>query len=259
MSEKVLSTRDGAVLTITLNRPDKKNALDGAMYTEMREAFDAAGNDTEVRVVCLTGAGDAFTAGNDLRDFASWDSYESTQQVPVVRLIRRLIDFDKPIVAAVRGAAVGFGTTVLLHCDVVVASLTAKFSLPFVRLGLVPEFASSYLLPAVAGRARASKALLLGEPFSVDEADRMGLISEICEDAELDERASRTCAKLASLAPNALRTVRTLLNPADDRASLHAVTEQEFELFVAGLKSAEHKEAIRAFYEKRTPNFSSGG
>lgn len=256
MFNKVRITRDGAILTITLNRPDKKNALDGEMYNAIRGAFDSAGDDPQIRVVLLTGAGDAFTAGNDLHDFASWDDYESACQVPVVRLIKRLIDFDKPIVAAVRGAAVGFGTTVLLHCDVILAARTARFSVPFVRLGLVSEFASSYLLPATAGRARASKALLLGEPFPVDEADRMGLISEICDDEQLNDRAARTCATLASLAPDALRTIKALLNPADRRAMLHAVVDREIERFVAGLKSAEHKEAICAFFDKRAPDFA---
>jgi len=125
-----------------------------------------------------------------------------------------------------------------------------------VRLGLVPEFASSYLLPATAGRARASKALLLGEPFQVEEADRMGLVSEICDDDQLDERAARTCATLASLAPEALRTIKALLNPADRRATLHAIVDREIALFVAGLKSAEHEEAIRAFFDKRAPDFA---
>jgi len=255
MSENIRVERDGAVLSITLHRPEKKNALDGAMYGALHEAFDTAHEDPRVRVVRLGGAGDAFTAGNDLKDFASWGDYESPEQVPVVRLIRRLIEFDKPIVAAVRGAAVGFGTTVLLHCDIVLASTTARFSLPFVRLGLVPEFASSYLLPALAGRARAGKALLLGEPISIEDAERMGLISEICADEALDERAANTCEALASQAPDAVRAIRALLHPPERRQTLHAAVDREIERFVAGLKSAEHAEAIRAFFEKRPPDF----
>ncbi len=255
MSDKVLVQRDGAVLTVTLNRPDKKNALDGDMYNALHDAFDAASADSRVRVVLLTGAGDAFTAGNDLKDFADWKQYQKPDEVPVVRLITRVLRFDKPLVAGVRGVAVGFGTTILLHCDVVVAARSAKFGLPFVRLGLVPEFGSSQLLPAIAGRARAGRVLLLGEPFGIDEADRMGLISEICDDNELEDKCHEVCAVMAAQAPAALRAIKGLLNPADRPAALDQVVAREIDQFISGLQSPEHEEAITAFFEKRPPNF----
>ena len=158
-----------------------------------------------------------------------------------------------------RGPAVGFGTTVLLHCDLVLASRTARFSLPFVHLALVPEFASSYLMPAVAGKARAGKALLLGEPFAVDEAAEMGLISEICEDADLDSRAAAACASIASSSAPAVRAIKALLNPEERRLRLHQAVDREIELFTTGLRSADHREAVQAFFEKRLPEFHGQG
>jgi enoyl-CoA hydratase/carnithine racemase len=256
MTEHVLVERHDRVLSVTWNRPEKKNALTGAMYTAFDEALAEAAADPAIRAVLVKGAGSAFTAGNDLQDFATWGRSASLEDLPVMRTIRRVLDFPKPLVAAVHGAAVGYGTTLLLHCDAVVAAPSATFSLPFIRLGLVPEFGSSLLLPAIAGNARASQKLLLGEPFGRDEALQMGLVSAACEEAELAERGLALCQQLAALPPGTVRTVKSLLHPADQKARLKATVEEELRLFAAALKSPEHQEAVKAFMEKRAPDFS---
>ncbi|MFN3431258.1 MAG: enoyl-CoA hydratase-related protein [Candidatus Sericytochromatia bacterium] len=193
MSESVLIDVQQHVMRVTWNRPEKKNALTGAMYAAFEQALERAATDPDVRVVLVVGAGDAFTAGNDLKDFATWGQSGGIEDIPVIRAIRRVVDFPKPLVAAVKGAAVGFGTTLLAHCDAVVAGQSATFSMPFVRLGLVPEFGSSYLMQAIAGRVVASHKLLLGEPFGRDEAVTMGLVSLACADDALEAEAEALC------------------------------------------------------------------
>ena len=256
MSEHVLIETRDHVLRVTWNRPEKKNALTGAMYAAFAEALDRAASDPAVRVVLVMGAGDAFTAGNDLKDFATWGAAGSLDALPVVKAIRGVLAFPKPLVAAVHGAAVGFGTTLLPHCDAVVAGDSAMFSMPFVRLGLVPEFGSSYLLPALAGRVRASAALLTGEPFGRDEAVAMGLVSEACADDAIEERAMGLCRKLAALPPGTLRATKALLRDPEEQARIERAISAELEAFAAGLRSEEHREAVTAFMEKRQPDFS---
>ena len=248
-------TRDG-VLTLTWNRPEKKNALTGAMYTAFHEALARAAGDPAVRVVLVTGAGPAFTSGNDLADFATWGGIKDVEDLPVIRAIRSTLAFPKPLIAAVRGPAVGFGTTLLLHCDAVVASETAAFALPFTRLGLVPEFGSTYVLPLLAGRVRAAHHLLLGEPFGRDAAVGMGIVSQACADADLEAEAMALARKLAALPPGTLRTVKALIDAPERRAALEAAIDAEVKAFVAGLSSAEHQEAVRAFAERRAADFS---
>lgn len=257
MSEHVTVALREHVLVVTWNRPDKKNALTGEMYTAFADALDRAAGDPEVRVVLVTGAGDDFTSGNDLKDFATWGQAGSVEDLPVVRVIRRVVAFPKPLVAAVHGAAVGLGTTLLPHCDAVVAGVSAKFSLPFVRLGLVPEFGSSYLLPAIAGRVVASQKLLLGEPFAAPEAATMGLVSELCQDHELEERALALCSRLAALPPGTVRAVKALMKPVAEFERLNQAIDEELRLFTAALQSPEHREAVQAFLEKRKPDFSA--
>lgn len=247
-------TRDG-VLRLTWNRPEKKNALTGAMYAAYADALDQAAGDPAVRAVVVSGAGGAFTAGNDLQDFATWGASGNVEDLPVIRAIRRTLAFPKPLIAAVRGPAVGFGTTLLMHCDAVVAGESAAFAMPFTRLGLVPEFGSTYVLPLLAGRVRAAHHLLLGEPFGRDEAVAMGLVSLAAPDAEVEERALALGAKLAALPPATLRTVKRLIDGPDQRAALEKAIAAEIEAFMAGLKSPEHAEAVRAFMEKRPPKF----
>lgn len=244
------------VLRITWNRPEKKNALTGAMYTAFHEALARASEDPAVRAVLVTGEGPAFTSGNDLADFATWGAIKDVEDLPVIRAIRSTLAFPKPLVAAVRGPAVGFGTTLLLHCDAVVAGDSAAFALPFTRLGLVPEFGSTYVLPLLAGRVRAAHHLLLGEPFGRDEAVGMGIVSLATTDEAVDAQAMGICRKLAALPPGTLRTVKALIDAPERRAALVAAIDAEVKAFVAGLASAEHKEAVRAFAERRAPDFS---
>lgn len=249
--------RDG-VLVVTLDRPEKRNALTGEMYDSLRATMNDAREDAGVRVVLLQAAGDSFTAGNDLQDFGEQGKKRvaSGEKAPAMKLIDDMLDFPKPVVAAVRGHAVGIGTTVLLHCDVVAASETASFSLPFVRLGLTPEFACSYVLPLLAGRTKASHTLLLGEPFDRERARELGIVSMSCSDAELDEQAMATAQKMAALPPQAVRATKGLINSAFHLERMRDAVAKETEAFAAGLVSEEHQEAVTAFFEKRQPDFS---
>ena len=243
------------ILRIVFNRPEKKNALTGAMYAAFDEALARAAGDPGLRVVLVSGAGAAFTSGNDLQDFATWGAVASVEDLPVIRAIRRTLAFPKPLVAAVRGPAVGFGTTLLLHCDAVVAGESATFAMPFTRLGLVPEFGSTYVLPLIAGRVRAAHHLLLGEPFGRAEAQAMGIVSQACPDEDLEAQALGLCRKLAALPSATLRTVKALIDAPERRAALEAAIDAEVAAFVAGLASPEHREAVQAFMEKRPPRF----
>ncbi len=242
---------DGGVLTLTLDRPEKKNALTRATYAALADALDGAAADPSVRVALLTGSGGAFTAGNDLGDFLL--DPPTGESSPVFRFLRSLTAFPKPLLAAVEGPAIGIGTTVLLHCDLVWAAPSARFRLPFVDLGLVPEAASSLLLPRLVGHQRASELLLFGEAFSADEALRLGLVNAVVGDplAMARERA----AVLAAKPPEAVRLTKWLLR----RASAEAVAEtirEEGRHFVERLRSPEAAEALQAFFEKRPPDFS---
>ncbi len=249
--------RDG-VLVVTLDRPEKRNALTGEMYDTLRATMNDAREDGSVRAVLLQGAGDSFTAGNDLQDFGEQGKKRvaSGEKAPAMKFIDDMVDFPKPVVAAVRGHAVGIGTTMLLHCDVVAASETASFSLPFVRLGLTPEFACSYILPLLAGRTQASHTLLLGEPFDRERARELGIVSMSCSDAELDEQAMATAQKLAALPPQAVRATKALINSTFQQERMRDAIAAESKAFAAGLVSEEHQEAVAAFFEKRQPDFS---
>ncbi|MFO7859387.1 MAG: enoyl-CoA hydratase [Ectothiorhodospiraceae bacterium] len=245
------------IRTITLDRPDKRNALTGAMYGDLRDAVRGADTEPAVRALLIRGAGADFCAGNDLEDFGPEAAarLERGEDLPVMALIDTVLDLEKPLVAAVRGHAVGIGTTLLLHCDVVAASETARFSLPFARLGLAPEFASSYLLPLLAGPVRARHALLLGTPFDREQAREMGMVSLACADADLDNEAVTAAASLAALPPGAVRATKRLVND-HHRQAVRAAVATEAEAFREGLTSAEHQEAVAAFFHKRAPDFS---
>ncbi|MBR2817567.1 MAG: enoyl-CoA hydratase [Reyranella sp.] len=247
----VLVSRDGAVLTIIMNRPDKKNALTGAMYGAMADALASAASDTSVRVVLITGTGDAFTAGNDLGDFV--DAPPTGGDSPVIRFLVALSSASKPVVAAVNGLAVGVGTTMLLHCDLVYAGHSATFSVPFVNLALVPEAASSLLLPRRIGHARAAELFLLGGRLDARQAEAMGLVAAVFDDDRLVDEALRRARALATKAPTAVRATKALMKRGDE--SVADRMQAESELFRLQLKSSELKEAIQAFREKRAPNF----
>jgi enoyl-CoA hydratase/carnithine racemase len=251
----ILAHREAGVLTLTFNRPDKKNAITAAMYQTLADALrDAAADDT-VRVAVIQGAENVFTAGNDLADFMSNSSELGTDNpVPVEQFLYQLRDFPKPVVAAVAGPAVGIGTTLLLHCDLVYAGDNAAFSLPFINLGLCPEGGSSLLLPQLVGYQRAAEKLLLGEAFYAEEALDMGLISRILPPHEVNAYAQGQATKLAAKPASALRVSKALLK--QPQAALGPVMRNEFKAFGALLQGPASKEAVRAVMEKRRPDFS---
>lgn len=256
MSEHVRVERNGAVVAITLARPDRRNAITVAMYAALADAIEGASSDASIRLITLRGEGQDFAAGNDLADFLDAAPRDGGE-IPVWRLLRALAQCDTPILAAVHGNCVGIGTTMLLHCDLVVADETARFSMPFVDLALVPEAASSLLFPRLAGRRRAARYLLLCEPFDVDEALEIGLVSHRCAPGGLIAELDRLAAALLAKPPEALRQTQRLLR-AGARDEILARMELEGGQFAERLASAEVKEAITAFFEKRKPNFDSG-
>lgn len=250
----VLTERQGAILRVQINRPDKKNALTRAMYDAMASALHDADADRDVRVVLLHGAGEGFTAGNDLRDFL--DNPPRTADSPVVRFMTALSGAATPVVAAVHGTAIGIGTTMLLHCDLVYAAETARFHMPFVDLGLVPEFGSSVLFPALAGHRRAAAHLLLGQPLDATTAAGLGLVNAIVPPDRLMDTAMAAAEALAAKPPTALRLTKMLMKRGTG-ATLDAAVREESRLFLERLASPEAREAFAAFLEKRKPDFSA--
>jgi enoyl-CoA hydratase/carnithine racemase len=254
MSEHVRVEREGGLLSITLARPERRNAITVAMYTALAEAVEQASADPAVRVIAFRGEGQDFAAGNDLADFLNAKLREG-EEIPVMRFLRALAHCETPIVAAVHGNCVGIGTTMLLHCDLVIAEEDARFSLPFVDLALVPEAASSLLLPRLAGRRRAARYLLLCEPFGVDDAIAIGLASHRASQGNLDATLADVVARLLAKPPEALRLTQGLLRAGQKEEILERMS-LESELFTQRLASPEVKEAITAFFEKRKPDFS---
>lgn len=250
MSEHVRVSREaGDVLLLRLARPEKKNALTGAMYDTLREALEGADReDSGVGAVVIAGSPGIFTAGNDLADFAADAAKGRTEASPALRFIRRLVHTRTPLVAAVDGIAVGIGTTMTLHCDLVYVTPAAHFRMPFVDLGLVPEAGSSLLLPRRIGPAKATEFLLLGEPFSGEEAVRLGLANAVVPADTLLDHALAQAARLAGKPRTALATARRLLR--GDTAELAAVVEAESEAFAKALASPEAKAAFAAFLSR---------
>jgi enoyl-CoA hydratase/carnithine racemase len=249
MSEHVRIDRKDGALAITLARPERRNAITAAMYAALAGAVEQASADPEVLVITFRGEGQDFAAGNDLADFLNAELREG-EEIPVMRFLRALARCETPIVAAVHGNCVGIGTTMLLHCDLVVAEEGARFSLPFVDLALIPEAASSLLLPRLAGRRRAARHLLLCEPFGVDEAMVIGLASHRAPPGSLDGALADIVGQLLSKPPEALRTTQRLLRSGQRDEILERMT-LESQLFTERLASPEVKEAITAFFEKR--------
>lgn len=252
-STDVVVSRDGAVLTIAFNRVQKKNAITVAMYQAMADGLAEAADDASVRVVLIRGDEQIFSAGNDLADFMK--NPPRGEDAPVFQFLKGIANARKPIVAAVAGAAVGIGTTMLLHCDLVYAGANARFSLPFAQLGLCPEAASSLLLPQLAGYQRAAEKLLLGEAFSADEALAMGLVSRVVPAAELNAFALAQAHKLAALPSTSLRTTKALMKDVNRPAVLARMSEESTQ-FGKMLVAPEAREAFAAFMEKRTPDFT---
>jgi enoyl-CoA hydratase/carnithine racemase len=249
----ILTGKANGIFTITFNRPSKKNAITTAMYQTMADALKEAESDAAVRAILFTGKPEIFTAGNDLEDFLK--NPPQNNNSPVYQFMRNLSQATKPVVAAVSGPAVGIGTTLLMHCDFVYAADNAKFSMPFAKLGLCPEFSSSMLLPQIAGYQRAAEKLMLGETFSAQEACAMGLVNKVLPTAELFAFAQAQAAKLVALPTSSLRATKRLMK-GKQLAAIEAKIEEESKLFGEMLISKEAKEAFTAFFEKRKPDFT---
>src|SRR6266496_2456820 len=217
----IVTERSGAILRVQFNRPSKKNAMTSAMYITMADLLNESAQDDLVRVVLWHGAGDSFCAGNDLDDFLK--NPPGSEDSPQSRLINAFIAFEKPLIAAVRGAAIGGGTTMLAHCDFVYAGESAKFQVPFVNLGLVPEFGSSYLLPLRFGYARAARLILLGQPFDALRAAELGLVTQVVPDQMVLATATETARKLAEKPAAALQACKRLMRGAVREQLEHAV------------------------------------
>jgi enoyl-CoA hydratase/carnithine racemase len=248
MAEHIVVSVQNRVLHLQLDRPEKKNALTRGMYLGMVDALQQAETDPGVRALMISGTADCFTAGNDLVDFANARPGESS---PAILYLETLAAAQKPVVAAVGGVAVGIGTTMLLHCDLVYAAADARFQLPFVNLGLCPEAGSSMLLPELMGHRRAAELLFFGEPFNAERARDLGIVNAIVAANELLATASAKAQMLAEKPPSALRATKSLLKrPVGD------AMRRETEQFAALLQGPEAKEAMAAFLERRKPDFS---
>jgi enoyl-CoA hydratase/carnithine racemase len=255
VTDLVLTEKKNHILTVRINRLDRKNALTHDMYTALGDAIEQARDDSDIRCILYTGSDECFTAGNDLSDFSAGMPGEF-EDTPVGRFLFLMASTNKPIVASVNGPAVGIGTTMLLHCDLVFAGNNTRFQMPFANLGLCPEGGSSLLLPSWLGRVRAAELLMLGGAFTAEDALRLGLINQVCEPSQTETKALEACARLAAQPPAAVRATRELLNRASGDA-LKTAMLAEGKLFSERLKSPENAEAIKAFTEKRKPDFSS--
>jgi enoyl-CoA hydratase/carnithine racemase len=249
----IRSRTEGRVTFVELARLDKKNALTGEMYGQMGAAIAAADQDPQVRVVLLHGAPDCFCAGNDVSDFLKRPPL--SEGSPSRAFFDAMLGLSKPLVAAVGGPAVGIGTTMLLHCDLVYAAANARFQLPFVPLAIVPEFGSTYILPLLAGYQRAAELLLLGQPFTAEKAREVGIVTDVVPQDRLMEKAMETARALAALPPESLRLTKQLMKKRHAQAVRETIAE-EIQVFGERLGSAEAKEAMSAFLEKRKPDFS---
>src|SRR2546423_6280704 len=243
----------GSILRVELNRPQRKNPMTSAMYVPLADLLNDAAKDDQIRVVLWYGAGDSFSAGNDIQDFLK--NPPGAGESPQARLIEALINFDKTIVAAVQGAAIGGGTTMLTHCDFVFAGESAKFQMPFVNLAVVPEFGTSYSVPARIGHIRAAELILLGLPFDARRAADLGFVTQVVPDQTLLATASETARELAAKPAGALRASKRLMKRSF-REQIKAAMKAENEEFSAQVRSADAKEALMAFLEKRPSHFT---
>lgn len=247
----IRSETTGRVARVRFDRVDKKNAITVEMYAQLGAAFSAAEKDPQVRSVLLHGTAECFTAGNDVADFLN----SSRNPPPARALFDTLPQMTKPVVAAVGGPAVGIGTTMLLHCDLVYAAPNARFQLPFVPLGIVPEFGSTFLLPALAGYQRAAELLLLGQPFDAQKACEAGIVTAVVAQEALLSHAEKVAVALAALPPESIRLTKRLMKSRYVQ-TLAATIDEETRVFTERLSSPEAKEALSAFLEKRKPDFS---
>jgi enoyl-CoA hydratase/carnithine racemase len=251
--DEIITERFGSVLRVELNRPTKKNAMTSGMYVTLADILNNAAKDQSTRVVLWHGAGDAFCAGNDVEDFLK--NPPGPGESPQARLMNALVDFDKPLIAAVHGAAIGGGTTMLTHCDFVYAGESAHFQMPFINLALVPEFGSSYSVPARIGHIRAAELIMLGLPFDARRAADLGFVTRVVPDRSLLEIASETARKLAANPAGALQASKRLMKKYF-REQLKAAMKVENEEFSVQVRSEDASEALHAFLEKRAPDFT---
>src|SRR6266545_2281483 len=252
MSE-IVTERSGAILRIQFNRPEKKNALTMNMYTTVADLLNVAAKDDGTRVVLLHGAGDSFSAGNDIADFLK--NPPNADDSPQARFTDALMNFDKPLIAAVHGVAVGAGATMLTHCDFVYAAEDTTFQLPFVKLAVVPELGTSYSLPAQLGYLAAAELILLGLPFDARRAAELGFVTRIVPDASVLATAMETAQRLAQLPAGALQASKRLMK-CFSREQTAAAVKAENQEFASRVRSADAKEALTAFLEKRRPDFT---
>lgn len=253
MTSLISEQQENRVLNLRLMRAEKKNALTQAMYSQLATALDRAAADPAVKVVLLSAQPDCFCAGNDLGDFMNQPL--DSRNGPIPQFMRALATFPKPVVAAPSGLAIGIGVTLLLHCDLVYCGEQTRLQMPFTSLGICPEFASTYLIPAIAGPARAAELLMLGEPFTAQEALAMGLVTRLAPNAEVEGLARAKAEKLAALPPSAVRATKQLLKRWPQDRTLSAI-QVEMQQFAGMLSAPEAQEAIGAFLQKRKPDFS---
>ena len=241
------------ILKILLNRPEKKNAFTNAMYRELTQILSDGDQNPQVKVMLISGAGYAFSAGNDIADFMK--SPITHEDAPPINLLKALAGLTKPLIAAVDGVAVGIGATLLFHCDLVYAQKDARFIFPFVSLGLVPEGAISLLLPRLVGHQRASEILLFGEPISADEAQQIGFVNKVITDPSAMPYAEQQAKKLTGLSLGSVLRTKALLKSGELKSAILNQINVEGRLFIDRLHSPAAKEALTSFLEKRTPNF----
>ena len=253
MTQDILVHTEAGVMTVTINRLDKKNSLTAAMYAAMADALEAAAQDATTRVAVLQGHETIFSAGNDIGDFLNRPP--STQESPVFRFLRGIAGFPKPLLAAVCGPAVGVGTTMLFHCDLVYVGDNAAFSMPFVNLGLCPEAASSLLVPQMLGYHRAAEALLMGEPFMAEAALEVGLVNRVLPPTEANAYAQAQARKLAGKPISSLTETKRLMKKGQATLVAQQMAE-EGASFGRMLSEPAAKEAFTAFMERRKPDFS---
>lgn len=253
MSDNIrVETRD-RITRIQLHRPDKKNAITQAMYQAMADAIRDAEADSETRVMLIHGTDDCFSSGNDMMDFLN--NPPADESSSVVHFLRGISQAQKPVVAAVNGVAIGIGTTLLLHCDLVYAGKSARLQLPFVNIGISPEAGSSLILPAMMGHQRAAELLLLGEMIEAAHARELGLVNAVVDDAAVMDKALEKAQRLAAQPPQSLRITKSLMKRANQE-QVQSVMDSEAEQFMALLQGDEAREAMTAFMEKRKPDFS---
>ena len=257
MSEHIEVTRGGGRLRIRMNRPERRNAITVAMYAALADAIESADDDDAIRLITLEGAGEDFTAGNDLADFLAEMPPPGTSDIPVWRLLRALAKNQVPLLAAVHGNAVGIGTTMLFHCDLVIAEESSRFVMPFVDLGLVPEAASSLILPRLAGRRRAARYLLLGEAFGAEEAADFGLVSHVVPKSGLDSALESMVQALLAKPAGALKLTQRLLRRGPTEEILERM-DLENGHFAERLASDEVRQAITAFFAARAKPAPAG-